>query len=192
MADAPVFRLVLHSSSGDRAVLVVTFLLTVFVDLSIAIAAGVVLASLLFAHNMARLAEANTLLPQVADDVDEFAQPNQNILTRAILPPGVEAFRLSGPFFFAVAQEFEEILSRSGGYPKVLILRMESVPLIDATGAASLKRFIKAASARGTSLVLCELKPQPAAALREMDVTAARAPNFAEAIEIARSLAASV
>src|SRR5579885_335702 len=130
MAEARVFALILQGQAGDRAVLLVTFYLTVFVDLSVAIAAGVVLASIAFAHNMAQAAEARALLPVVAEDVDEFAEPNRNALPRANFPAGVEVFALSGPFFFAAAMEFEELLSRSGGYPKVLILRMADVPLI--------------------------------------------------------------
>jgi len=191
MADLRVFRLVLHSSPGDRAVLLTTFLLTIFVDLSVAIGAGIVLASLVFAHNMARIGEAKTLLPDVAGDVDEFAEPNRDPLARARLPAGVAAFRLSGPFFFAVAQEFEEILSRSGGYPKVMILRMAGVPLIDATGSAALTRFVRSAAGRGTAVILSELQPEPEASLREMDVPAPRAASFAEARAMAETLVRS-
>jgi SulP family sulfate permease len=189
MAEANVFALVLRSSSGDRIVLLATFLLTVFVDLSMAIAVGVVLASLLFARNMAQLAQG--ALPDIAEDVDEFVSPNRDVPLRAKLPAGVETFRLSGPFFFAVAAEFEDVMSRSGGYPRVLILRMAGVPLIDATGAAALKRFVKAAAAKGTAIVLSELQPQPGAALRAMDVQAALAPNFEDSIEQARALLAA-
>lgn len=191
MAEAPVFGLILQSAGGDRAVLLVTFLLTVFVDLSVAIAAGVVLASLVFAHNMARISEANVLLPDVAEDIDEFASPNRDALSRNALPAGVETFRLSGPLFFAVAAEFEDLLARTGGYPKILILRMGSVPLMDATGAAALKRFVRSAAAKGTSIVLCELQKQPADALRQMEVSAPRAATFDESLAIARTLLAT-
>ena len=109
------------------------FCLTVFVDLSIAIAAGVVLASLV-SRTTWRASPKPRLLPAVQDDIDEFVSPNRHVRWRAKLPAGVETFRLSGPFFFAVAAEFEDLLSRSGGYPKVLILRMAGVPLIDARG----------------------------------------------------------
>jgi sulfate permease, SulP family len=185
MADIRVFGSVLRASPGDRAVLVVTFLLTVFVDLSIAIAAGIILAALVFAHDMARVAGARVLLPEVAGDVDEFAEPNRDALARTNLPSGIETFRLSGPFFFAAAQEFEQILLRSGGYPKVLILRMAGVPLIDATGAEALKRFVKTAAAKGTRVILCELRPEPAATLREMASGAPQAANFSDALAVA-------
>jgi sulfate permease, SulP family len=164
----------------------VTFLLTIFVDLSLAIAAGVVLAALIFARNMASAAEARRFLPAVADDVDEFASPNQDAMRRAELPSGVEAFQLNGPFFFAAAAEFEDLLSRSGGFPKVLVLRMAGVPLIDATGAAALKRFVRSAGARGTTIVLSELNAESLSALRCMDVTAPNAQSFADSLALAR------
>jgi SulP family sulfate permease len=188
MAEPRVFGLILQGAPGDRAVLIATFLLTIFVDLSFAIATGVVLASLVFARNMAGVAEARRLLPSVKDDIDEFAIPNRGAITHSELPPGVEIFQLSGPLFFAAAAEFEDILSRSGGVPKVLILRMAGVSLIDATGASALHRLIRNAQSRGTATVLCELNTQSASTLRSMDILAPRAATVAESLVIARSL----
>jgi SulP family sulfate permease len=188
MAEARVFGLILQSAPGDRAVLILTFLLTIFVDLSFAIAAGVVLASLVFARNMAGTTSTDRLLPYAPDDVDEFVTPNREAMARTELPPGIEVFRLNGPFFFAAAAEFEDLLSRSGGYPKVLILRMTGVPLIDASGAAALKRFLKSAAARGTAIVLSELKPQPATTLHNMDIAVPAAATFPDSVAIARGL----
>ena len=190
MAELRVFGLILQSLTGDRAVLILTFLLTVFVDLSLAIAAGVVLSSMVFARSMANATEARRLLPNVQDDVDEFASPNRAAVARSDLPPGVEIFQLSGPFFFAAAAEFEELLSRSGGFPKVLILRMAGVPLIDTTGAVALKRLIRSVGSRGTAIILSELNPESAAMLDSMDITALNAPNFAGALTLAREFAA--
>ena len=188
MAELRVFDAILRSTPGDRAVLIATFLLTVFVDLSIAIAMGVVLSALVFARSMATTVQAGRLLPVVPDDVDEWSAPNRDAIPRAELPSGVEVFRLNGPFFFAAAAEFEDLLSRSGGLPKVLILRMGSVPLIDATGASALNRFIKASGSKGTAIVLCELAPEPASVLRNLDVLVPNVATFAEAISFARGL----
>ncbi len=172
MAEAHVFALVLQGAPGDRAVLIATFLLTIFVDLSFAIAAGVVLAALIFARDMAGLSAA--AVPPAPD--------------RATLPPGVEVFALSGPLFFAAAAEAEDVLSRSGGVPRVLILRMSAVPLIDATGAAALGRLIRSARARGTEIVLCELAAAPTAVLRSLEIAVHQAPSLAEAVALARHL----
>jgi SulP family sulfate permease len=188
MAELGVFALILKSEAGDRAVLIVTFLLTVFVDLSLAIAAGIVLAALVFARRMANATRADRLLPHVDEDVDEFANPNRGVVARAALPKGVEAFRLSGPFFFAAAAEFEDVLSRSGGVPRVLILRMAQVPLIDATGAHALKRFVRSAAAKGTATIVCELNADSEEALRSLDLAVPLAGSFAEAIALAQSI----
>lgn len=189
MAELSVFTLILRSAAGDRAVLITTFLLTVFVDLSLAITAGIVLASLVFARRMANTARADRLLPHVDDDIDEIASPNRNAPARTALPRNVEVFRLSGPFFFAVAAEFEELLARSGGTPKVLVLRMAGVPMIDSTGAAALKRFVRGAAAKGTSIVACELQSEPEEALRSLDIAVPMASTFAQGLELARTIA---
>ncbi|MGN6516677.1 MAG: SulP family inorganic anion transporter [Rhizomicrobium sp.] len=190
MAELRVFTLILRSAAGDRAVLILTFLFTVFVDLSFAIAAGVVLSALVFARNMAGVAEAKALLPRVAEDVDEFAVPNHDAIAREALPHGLEIFQLSGPFFFAAATEFEEILSRSGGLPNVLILRMADVPLIDASGAMALNRLVEKAGARGTVTILSELKPGPGSAIHSYGITTPKAPTLETAIAIGRTLLA--
>lgn len=187
MADRRVFASILLSSPGDRAVLIVTFLLTVFVDLSFAIAVGIVLASLVFARNMAGTAQAEALPRQALDDGDGPDESDASVAPREILPPGVEAFRLNGPFFFAAAMEFEELLLRSGGRPKVLILSMAGVPLVDVTGAAALKRFVAIAGSKGIAVVLSELNPQPASMLRNMDIAVPNGASFVESVAIARA-----
>lgn len=187
MAELRVFTLILQCTAGDRGVLILTFLLTVFVDLSFAIAAGVVLAALVFARNMAGTMEAKSQLPSVSEDVDEFAAPNREAIARENLPHGIEIFRLNGPFFFAAAAEFEDILSRSGGFPKVLILRMAGVPLIDATGARALQRFIATAGASGTAIILCELRADAARAIRSMDIAVPNTETLAQALALGRT-----
>lgn len=188
MAELHVFGLVLQSSPGDRAVLILTFLLTVFADLSLAIAAGIVLSALVFVRTMAETTEARRLLPHVPDDVDEFAHPNAAAIARRELPPGVDVFRLRGPLFFAAAAEFEGLLARSGGVPKVLILRMADVPVIDATGAAALKRFLARAATKGTTILFSELGQEPAASLQRMDIVVPSAATFEGSLSLARHL----
>jgi SulP family sulfate permease len=187
MAEVRVFGLLLQSSIGDRAVLIVTFLLTVFVDLTFAIGAGVALASLVFARSLASNVSTKRALPFVSDDVDEISSPNPGVMERPKLPPGVEVFQLNGPLFFAAAAEYEDILSRSGGIPRILILRMAGVPLIDATGAAAFRRFVTNIQARGTNVVLSELKAQPGEALKGMTVIVPSAQSFEDSLHIAKS-----
>jgi SulP family sulfate permease len=129
MSEADRFIALVRTDAGERGVLVLTFVLTVFVDLTMAIGVGVTLAALLF---MRRMSEHAGLVA-----VDPAEEPE----LRDKLPPGVEVFRFSGPMFFGVASEMLEALRRAGERPRAIILRMEQVPYIDATGANALARL---------------------------------------------------
>jgi sulfate permease, SulP family len=164
MSESDRFRSLLRSAdTGERALLLLTFVLTVFVDLTVAIGVGVTLAALLF---MRRMSEHAGL---VADDPDE--DPAQ----RDRLPPGVEVLRFSGPIFFGVAGEMLEALRRIDRSPRAMILRMEPVPYVDATGAGAIEAFVRQAAAAGTEVWLCGLQRQP------LDFLARMEPAFAGA-----------
>jgi len=173
MAELESFRRIL--AGPDRVVLLLTFALTVFVDLSVAIGVGMVLAAFLFMHRMAGVVERQLAVALN----DETETPND----RAALPPGVEIFRLAGPFFFGAAAAFEEALARAGGRPRVLILAMDAVPLIDASGAAILAKFARSAKARGTRIIFAGARDDVAAALADI---APHTRTLAEALATAR------
>ena len=154
MAEVERFKSLLKMDAGERALLLLTFGLTVLVDLTVAIGVGVALASLLF---LARMSETAGLLPD-ALSIDDPAQ-------RASLPKGVEVFRFTGPMFFGVAHEMLDALRRSGRKPTVIILRMDQVPFIDSSGAGALLSFVRQAQREGTQLILCDLREQPGAFL---------------------------
>ena len=149
MSEYDRFVALVRTDAGERGVLVLTFLLTVFVDLTVAIGVGVTLAALLF---MMRMSETAGL---VAVDTDE--DPD----LRAELPPDVEVLRFTGPIFFGVASEMLEALRRAGQKPRAIILRMEQVPYIDATGANALATFTRQARHSGTETWLVGLQDQP-------------------------------
>ena len=157
MSEVDRFKSLLRMDAGDRALLLLTFVLTVLVDLTVAIGVGVTLASLLF---MARMSETTGVLFD-EDSVDDPAQ-------RAALPKGVEVFRFAGPMFFGVAREMLDVLQRSGRTPQTMILRMERVPYIDSTGAAALQAFVRQAHGNGTRVILCDLREQPGAFLAKL------------------------
>ena len=146
MSEAERFRHLRRMDPGDRALLLLTFALTVLVDLTVAIGVGVTLASLLF---MARMSEAGGVMA----DGDSVEDPQQ----RAALPPGVEVFRLAGPMFFGVAGEMLEALTRIGRRPRVVILRLDSVPYIDSSGIHVLETFVTRARETGTRVILCDM-----------------------------------
>jgi len=154
MSEVDRFRSLLRMDAGERALLLLTFALTVLVDLTVAIGVGVTLASLLF---MARMSESSKLLPD-EQSVDDPAQ-------RASLPKGVEVFRFAGPLFFGVANEMLDALKRTGRKPGTIILRMEQVPYMDGTGVTALQTFIRSAQRDGTRVILSELREQPWALL---------------------------
>jgi len=149
MSEFDRFIALLRTDSGERGVLLLTFLLTVFVDLTVAIAVGVTLAALLF---MRRMSETAGLVPV---DLAEEPQLREN------LPHGVEVFRFTGPMFFGVAGEMLEALRRAGQKPRAIVLRVEQVPYIDVTGANALATFVRQAKHSGTEVWLCGLNAQP-------------------------------
>ncbi|MEQ1541231.1 MAG: STAS domain-containing protein [Novosphingobium sp.] len=146
MSEAERFRTLMRMEAGERALLLLTFALTVLVDLTVAIGVGVTLASLLF---MARMSEATGVL----GDDESVEDPDQ----RAALPAGVEVFRIAGPMFFGVASDMLEALGRIGRTPKVVVLRLDRVPYIDSSGIHVLESFVTQARAWGTRVILCDM-----------------------------------
>ena len=158
MSEIGRFIALMKLGGSDRTVLLLTFVLTVFVDLTVAIGVGVTVASLVF---MARMSEA----VEFGDDdgPDEEGQEEQT--QRDSLPPGVEVFRINGPLFFGVAGELLDTLRRMGQKPGVIILRMRLVPLLDVSGITMIKEFVEQTRLAGTRLILSGVRPEPRAML---------------------------
>jgi SulP family sulfate permease len=174
MSEADRFRQLLRMDAGERALLLLTFGLTVLVDLTMAIGVGVTLASLLF---MARMSEATGVLGE-DESVEDPAQRDR-------LPAGVEVFRIAGPMFFGVASEMIEALNRIGRAPKAMVLRLDRVPYIDSSGVQVLESFVAQAKSWGARVILCDMP-------RGVWETLARStPRFAGA-ERVQSLAAAI
>ncbi len=179
MSEVERFRGLLRMPGGDRLLLLLTFALTVLVDLTVAIAVGVTLASLLFMANMSEAASVSQDDPATGSTGDDESQ-------RTELPKGVEVFRFDGPMFFGVANEMLDTLQRIGRHPSVIILRMGRVPYIDSTGANALQQFILQAGRSGTKVVLCELNEASENILRAsgvMGIVAAATYSLATAIQ---------
>ena len=189
MAEIESFRHLMTGPLGDRVVLLLTFVLTVVFDLTVAIEVGIVLASFLFMHRMSEVValESNvSLIEEDRADTDRPDEPDQ----RAQLPPGVEAFQISGPLFFAVANRLDDVLGLFPSPPRVFILRMRLVPLIDASGVTALKQMIERCRRNGTKVILSGLREQPRRILAQMDVADDSdglrfARDFGEALKLA-------
>jgi len=167
MSEIDHFIHILRLSATDRTIMLLTFFLTVFVNLTVAIGVGVTLASLLFTRQMAKSVEIKSEGHRVTDLVDnEYEDEAQ----RVKLPPGVEVFRITGPVFFGVADDLLDTLKSMGQTPKVLIIRMRLVPYLDATGATAIKNMLKQCQDKGTKVILSGLQSQPENILKNAHV----------------------
>jgi SulP family sulfate permease len=164
MSEWRTFRDTLQAPAADVLVLVTTFLLTVLVDLTVAIQVGMVLAAFLF---MKRMAEV-TNVANVTGELGDPAQPSSDVtgaIFRLAVPEGVQVYEINGPFFFGAAGAFSHTVEHVAVLPKVLVVRLRHVPAIDATGLAALKRLVARSRKHRTRVVLSELQPQPRLAL---------------------------
>lgn len=186
-------HLLLRAPLGDRLVMVLTFLLTVLVDLTVAIQVGVVLAAILFMHRMAGLVAVEKGDAVLQRDIDDFQRDPEAYDQRNALPSGVEVFQMRGPLFFGAASTVGDLLDRVGEPPRVFILRMREVPMIDASGAAALAGLVRRAAAHGTRVIVTSVQPEVAAVLQRMDLgpqsgRLVHAADYGEALALARAV----
>jgi len=159
MSEYQHFIKLLRAPKGDIMVLVSTFLLTVLVDLTVAIQVGVVLAALLFMQRMAETTQVGYLTGMLEEREEDVHDPLSLRLRE--VPEGVEVFEVNGPFFFGAADKFKNALVRVKGKPKALILRLRNVPTLDATALQALAGVEKKARREGTTLILSGVHTQP-------------------------------
>lgn len=150
MSELGNFISILKGSKSDAAVLLSTFLLTVFVDLTVAIEIGMVLAAFLFMRRMMKISSVQQFT------ISGEARENELFVSYA-LPKEVAVFEISGPLFFGAAYKFKDAMLEIGQPPKVLIIRMKNVPVIDATGLRVLKEVHQQLKAKATKLILSEV-----------------------------------
>jgi SulP family sulfate permease len=140
---------------SDALVLLTTFSLTVIFDLVVAVEVGMMLAAVLF---IKRMAETTEIAPITARDELET---QEQIAHGKDIPDGVVVFRIFGPFFFGAAEKMEDALQRVGALPKVLILRMQLVPAMDATALNALESIVERMQAAGGTVILSGPHRQP-------------------------------
>ena len=153
-----------RAPKSDVAVLLTTFLLTVFWDLTVAIEVGMVLAAFLFMRRMAEVTNISALTHEFQDPVNDF-ETDPNAVRRRVVPAGVEVYEITGPFFFGAAETFKDRLGRIAVRPKVLILRMRHVPAIDSTGLHALRDLVHRSRHDGSLVILSDVHAQPVVAL---------------------------
>jgi SulP family sulfate permease len=164
MSEWRTFRSELRSPKSDVAVLLATFLLTVLVDLTVAIEVGMILAAFLFMKRMSEVTNIKVLTHEFVDPADDF-ETDVNSVRRRTVPAGVEVYEISGPFFFGAAETFRSRVADVSRKPKVLILRMRHVPAIDSTGLHALRDLVRRGTSEGTLVLLSDVHAQPVVAL---------------------------
>ncbi|MEZ4765918.1 MAG: SulP family inorganic anion transporter [Calditrichia bacterium] len=164
MSEWHLFVKLFRSPRSDVLVLLATFLLTVLLDLTVAIQVGVVLAALLFMRRMSEVTKVGYVTRQMNDE-DAAEEPIED---QAGIPDGVEIFEVNGPFFFGAAERFKSALGVVHQKPQVLILRMRHVLSIDATGIKALDEVIAKTQREGTHLILSGVHTQPLFALEKI------------------------
>ena len=167
MSEYHTFCRMFKGPKSDWAVMLTTFLLTVFVDLVVAVEVGVVLAALLFIRRMSDISNVSAITGELAGDKAEVDDPD-NISSRNV-PANVVVFEVHGPFFFGAVDGFrDKAMNFSGKGIDTIILRMRMVPAIDATGLTVLADFVQQCRKQKINLILSGVQPesQPMKAFR--------------------------
>ncbi len=151
MSEWRTFRALLRNPKSDITVLLITFFLTVIFDLTVAIEVGLVIACLLFMRRVAETTEISVITDEINPNEELDIAVNEESL---IVPKGVEVYEINGPYFFGIANKFEEQMVQLGDRPKVRIIRMRKVPFIDSTGIHNLTNLCKMSKKERVTIVL--------------------------------------
>ena len=156
MSGWRTFMQLMKNPKSDITVLLITFFLTVIFDLTVAIEVGLLIACLLF---MRRMAES-TQIKVIADEIDPNEETDAEVHEEhLIIPQGVEVYEINGPYFFGIANKFEELMAAMDNHPKVRVIRMRRVPFIDSTGIHNLQNLCEISHREGTHIVLSGVTP---------------------------------
>jgi SulP family sulfate permease len=169
----------------------ITFGLTVFADLTVAVEAGMILAALVFIRKV-------TITTTVSQVTDEYLREGHvHILQHKEIPPYVTIFRIHGPFLFGATDKIEEIVHRLSDLPSILILRLRNMTAIDATGLQAFENLADAVHDSGRGFILCGAREQPARLMRQAEFeqhvgSGNICPSIADALERAKKLHAEM
>ena len=170
MSEWKTFKYLLRGDKSDVAVLLITFFLTVIVDLTVAIEVGVLMAIVLFVRRVMETSHINVLGgDKIAATEDDEAAAMENT-DRLDIPAGVEVYEIDGPFFFGLASRFEELEKMKKSGTKVRIIRMRKVPFIDSTGVNNLRNLCERTRKRGVTVILSGVTDKVLASLQKFGV----------------------
>jgi SulP family sulfate permease len=163
MSEWHSFLKVLRSPRSDVAVMLVTFVLTVIVDLTVAIEVGVVLAALLFMRRMSEVSQVNA----ITRDLREEREEEESVRPRRAIPEGVEIFEVYGTLFFAAVDQFTESMRFLEKKPSALILETPNLLAIDATGLHALEDLTQQLSQQRIHFIISGIHKQPLFAIQQ-------------------------
>lgn len=187
MSEWREFKHLLKSPKGDIAVLLATFLLTVFIELTVAIQVGILLAAFLFLQKMS----AESRVDVITNTLDEDEEFKSRDMSKIDIPKGIEVFEVYGSLFFGAVSQFKESIRVVANKPKVIILRMRQVPTIDASGIHILEELVRDSHAGGCIIVFSAVSRSVYRVMRNsgfIDLVDRKnfAPDIFGALEIAR------
>lgn len=167
---------------ADISVWAITFALTVFADLTVAVSTGIVLAALLFIRKVSSTTTITRVTPEYVED------GWQHIVQDKPIPDYIAVYRIHGPFLFGAGDKVNEISNRIDELPQIVILKLRDMTAIDATGLQSLEDLAARCREKGRTLILCGAQPQPAKLIHQADFEEHVGrknicPNFHAAIE---------
>lgn len=188
MSEIENFKFIFKAPKSDILVLILTFLLTIFVDLTFAISIGIILSSLLFMRRMSEISSIKNIKDSLADDEQQEISKHfsKNI------PQHVEVYKIQGPFFFGMSTAMKDIIDRMDEGISILILRMRDVPMIDASGLARLNELFLHAQDCNVTIILSSVQDRVKKLVKHIDIKQKDkiffSSDYAEAISIASSL----
>lgn len=165
MLEVSSIKNILRGQKSDWIVMILTFALTVLIDLTVAVYIGVLLASLLF---MRRMSAASSI--QEVNHETIFRGDDDGLVMVDSTPEGVHLFSISGPFFFGMVDRFQHAVNHTNKNVKVYVLQMRDVPTIDATGIHVLEAFLAHRISRNYQVVLAEIPAPIRRPLRRMGI----------------------
>jgi len=187
------FVAMLSGPKSDVAILLATLALTVILDLTVAIEVGMVMAVFLFMKRMSGATEVELITSEMKEPT---SLEETDVLDRSLIPKGVQVYEINGPFFFGAVYKFREAMIQVSRPPKVRIIRMRKVPIMDSSGMQALVDVQHVSKRRGTSLIISGLNRQPHDALEKSGLleefgTENLVPTFEAAIERAKEILAA-
>jgi len=162
MSEWREFKALFKAPKSDVLVLLITFIITVLVDLVVAIEIGVVLACLLF---MKRMSDVTSIQEIVSDKGEDDEENEEELVSK--LSDDILIYEINGPFFFGAADKFVEVIDRVGKPSKVLVLRMRNVPAMDATAYHALNQLYKTCKKHKTKILISSIQAQPYSVLEK-------------------------